>query len=68
MSDLVFIGKAVPSRWGGTTCKVCTEAIDAGMLIVKVAGEGKTTAHGQGPGYWVHAKHDTRNHQDSLFG
>lgn len=64
--EFTFVGKAVPSRWGGTRCRLCGGAIDSGTLIVKVATGGTTTQHGQGPGIWVCASHDTRNSQQEM--
>ena len=40
------------SRWGGR-CTECHVEIEKGERILKVPTEGKTTAHGQGPGRWV---------------
>ncbi len=40
------------SKWGGK-CHHCESEILRGGVIFKIAAEGETTKHGQGPGYWV---------------
>jgi hypothetical protein len=40
------------SKWGGK-CAHCGERIPRGGVILKVATDGETTKHGQGPGFWV---------------
>ncbi len=52
-----YVGKPVPAGWQGATCRLCKTKIEQGCMIIKVAAEGSTTQHGQGPGYWVHARH-----------
>ena len=47
--DLVATGL---SKWGGK-CVECRRPIQIGEPIWKLAAQGDTTQHGQGPGRWV---------------
>ena len=40
------------SKWGGK-CAHCGGRIPRYGAIFKVATEGETTKHGQGPGFWI---------------
>lgn len=41
------------AKWNGGHCKDCGDPIPRGDEIAKIAEEGATTKHGQGPGRWV---------------
>lgn len=46
----------LPSRYGAKECPHCGHPIAKGAYVIKVGTTGKTTSHGQGPGYWIHEK------------
>jgi hypothetical protein len=49
VGDLVA---STTSKWGGA-CAECRLFIRRGDPVHKLAAEGETTRHGQGPGKWV---------------
>lgn len=51
MATDVIVARST-SKWGGS-CRDCRLPILKGNPVFKIAEEGSTTKHGQGPGRWV---------------